>query len=42
MRRLRKIDYPDAILNRRMSAQECWTLPTMRRADGGGPRRRAL
>ena len=22
-----KIDYPDAILNRRMSAQECWTPP---------------
>jgi len=23
-----KIDYPDAILNRRMSAQECWMRPT--------------
>src|SRR6201991_3089301 len=27
-----KIDYPDAILNRRMSAQECWDA-----ADEGGP-----
>ena len=36
-----KIDYPDAILNRRLSVEECLARGRrVRRADGGDPRRR--